>query len=508
MSFGNYINNHLASHCDLLSLRAGEEGKPNTSLTESIRTAPIFTAAAGIAVEGDETLANYTQFGLLGEQMEMIDPVSGSNTPLPATEEDGMADGRLFLNSNSPCSAFICGVQGSGKSNSLSCMLENFLLLDPQLGLLPGPLTGLVFHYDQHTIMPCEAAYLVSHVPVTVLVPPSSLAHAKQKYSEIPGAEQRLSIRALRFKEKDLNVSRMLTLMAVDRTDDKPPLYMEVVRKILRSMATSGGGFVYQKFKKILDGEDLSPGQRSPLNLRLEILESFMALKLGEIQQAKWDVSPGHLTVIDLSDPFVDEATACSLFEICLNLFLDCPVKYGRVVAVDEAHKYMSGTPSAMKFTETLLSTIRLQRHLGTRVLISTQEPTISGKLLDLCNFTLVHRFNSPEWLTFLKAHLAAAGQEDRVGLMARIVELDSGEAFLFAPSAITVPDHGTVGLESGGAESDSGCSGSKGIPNGTGQTGAGNGEAKVCKFGLRYMRVKIRKRITADGGKSVLAVE
>jgi hypothetical protein len=185
---------------------------------------------------------------------------------------------------------------------------ENYLLPSQDIGELPAPLTGLVFHYDQHMPTPCEAAYLTSHIPVTVLVPPSSLNQATALYSRLPGASGNLSVRALRLREQDLNVTRMLTLMAVDRTDEKPPLYMEIVRKILRSMANTTIGFQYKKFKKQLDNEELSPGQRSPLNLRLEILESFMAVSQQERSVDVWDIDAGRLVVVDLSDPFVDEA--------------------------------------------------------------------------------------------------------------------------------------------------------------------------------------------------------
>ena len=40
---------------------------------------------------------------------------------------------------------------------------------------------------------------------------------------------------------------------------------------------------------------------------------------------------------------------------------------------------------------------------------LATQEPTISPRLLDLCSFTLVYRFTSPDWLKVLKTHLVAA---------------------------------------------------------------------------------------------------
>ena len=189
----------------------------------------------------------------------------------------------------------------------------------------------------------------------------------------------------------------------------------------------------------------------------------------------------------------------------------------------------MTGTAAAVKFTDTILSTIRQQRHLGARILISTQEPTISTKLLDLCSFTLCHRFSSPEWLSFLKAHIAAAGQEeDRTKMMARIVALDSGEAFLFAPSGITraKSQYQNEGWEDAmgrlavaGDESGFGGEGEERAwdvdpsarsfdyaSRAAAAAGAASGGA-LEKLGLRYIKIKIRRRITVDGGMSVLAM-
>ncbi|KAF8254092.1 hypothetical protein K440DRAFT_592903 [Wilcoxina mikolae CBS 423.85] len=501
MAFTAHANSRLSAHNALLSIADPLQQTKNSAWVESIKTAPIFTSEAGKAVDADKNLPGYKEFGLLGQQIEILDSQLGTSDKGREGE-----DGRVFLNADAPHSAFICGVQGAGKSNTLGCMLENYLLPSKDIGELPAPLTGLVFHYDQHTPTPCEAAYLTSHIPVTVLVPPSSLNQATALYSELPGASGKLTVRALRLREQDLNVSRMLTLMAVDRADDKPPLYMEIVRKILRNMANSAAGFQYKKFKQQLDLEDLTPGQRCPLNLRLEILESFMAVSQLERSVDLWDIDAGRLVVVDLSDPFVDEATACSLFDICLNLFLDRPPRHGRVIALDEAHKYMTVTAAAQKFTDTLLSTIRQQRHLGTRVIISTQEPTISPKLLDLCTFTLCHRFSSPEWLGFLKAHIAAAGHEEKRAMMAGLVALDSGEAFLFAPSGIMMAKKDVLGMldvntlkivHEDGMSEDSEDDYEKSDDDGK----------RLEKFGLKYMKVKIRKRITQDGGRSVMAV-
>jgi hypothetical protein len=70
----------------------------------------------------------------------------------------------------------------------------------------------------------------------------------------------------------------------------------------------------------------------------------------------------------------------------------------------------MRDTPGAKALTEALLTVIRQQRHYGARVIISTQEPTVSPRLIDLCAVTVVHRFTSPQWFAVLRRHISAAG--------------------------------------------------------------------------------------------------
>ena len=141
----------------------------------------------------------------------------------------------------------------------------------------------------------------------------------------------------------------------------------------------------------------------------------------------------------------------------------------------------MTQTVAATAFTERLLQLIRQQRHLATRVVISTQEPTISPGLLDLCTVTIVHRFTSPEWFRVLRDHLAGvstlnepgvAEKRDVRSVFAEIVELEPGEALIFSPSAM-------LELVKGKAPR---------------------------KLGLDWLKVRIRRRLTEDGGKSILA--
>lgn len=145
---------------------------PRDSRSELAGT-PIFTEAIrqhGLMLSEQRrgTDEPFTQYGLLGA---IVSDSSGVSRP---------PDPRLFYNVAAPSSIFICGSQGSGKSHTLSCLLEN-CLLPSRANVLPNPLTGIVFHYDtffsDNSGSPCEAAYLSSNrgLRVRVLCSPTNI---------------------------------------------------------------------------------------------------------------------------------------------------------------------------------------------------------------------------------------------------------------------------------------------------------------------------------------------
>lgn len=373
----------------------------------------------------------------------------------------------------------------------------------------------------------------------------------------------------------------MLDLMAVSSIQGGGmPLYLHMVLKLLREMRLENQQdslpFNYRKFKDTLMSEDMSAGQKVPLQQRLDTLESFMVkeqtvlynsgkkgktalltinrgndwtpqvclfcfpiIVLLKMQTDTHFTLPqaGQLTIVDLSCPCITAETACSLFNMCLGLFLEQSTQIGRVVALDEAHKYMTENAESQTLTDSLLAAIRLQRHLAARVIISTQEPTISPRLLDLCSVTIVHRFSSPAWLQSLKLHLAGAsifataGQKhvptttddydepetvDEVAkagslntldeLFGRIVALRTGEALIFAPSALigisreSVDSHKPSRSSPGSSQTSSSSTifHDTGVDNTRGP--------KIIRQGHNVMHVRIRKRVTWDGGKSIMA--
>lgn len=136
--------------------------------------------------------------------------------------------------------------------------------------------------------------------------------------------------------------------------------------------------------------ESFNPAQLAGLEQRMALLNSFMNPHI----KSQTRFAESQVTIIDLSDPFIDPASACGLFEIITRLFVRADVGTGKVLVVDEAHKvcalklhylalltarlrqYLSPTKSASGLTKSLLTLTREQRHLAMRVIISTQGST------------------------------------------------------------------------------------------------------------------------------------
>ena len=219
-------------------------GNDYESYYEELKTTPLFSGDVLDSTDPEVKKAQsvpelFPQYGLLAGRVRSYSTENNSRIGENAGDTDTRVekedDPRIFLNVNPPWSAFICGSQGSGKSHTLSCMLEN-CLLESKLGKLPNPLAALVFHYDRFTSctsnQACEAAYLCSRgVPVRVLVSRTNLSQMEKVYSNLPGLPDdagRPKVIPLLFQEKHLNVERMKTLMAVNGKDGPVPLYIEV----------------------------------------------------------------------------------------------------------------------------------------------------------------------------------------------------------------------------------------------------------------------------------------
>ncbi|KAH7101548.1 P-loop containing nucleoside triphosphate hydrolase protein [Auriculariales sp. MPI-PUGE-AT-0066] len=412
------------------------------SMNQGLATTPLFTASA-LQTAG---AAVFPLRGLLG-----------------ATSDGDL----VYFNTNSPSSGVVCGVQGSGKSHTVSCLLENALVKDPRTGNLPQPLAALVFHFDeQGGDRPCEAAYLGSpaagsdtHVKrIVVLASYVNMANRHRTYAHLHNVD----VQPLLLGDADITAPRLLALMGLsDDAMENLPLYMHTILQIVREIGPEN--FSYEEFKRRIKQEKFDPKQQMMLTQRLRLLDGFVQPLSRPIRSY---FSPGDMIIVDLTDPFLNGEFASLLFDIVLSSFMgwNCPT--GKIVVLDEAHKYLTNKNSS-RLNRSIATIIRQQRHLATRVIVASQEPTvIPDTLLDLSSFVVCHRFTSPSWCSHLSRHVSTQDQS----WLQDVMNLPTGDAIVFSPAARTTETLAPLGTEA--------------------------------------LRIRIRPRLTSDGGASVMAIK
>lgn len=385
------------------------------------------------------------QYGLLGIQRESFE------------------NPRIYINTNAPFSGIISGLQGKGKSHTLSVILESCLIKNRRVGKMEQPLSAMVCHVDPQggqvieTTRPCEAVSLAMSSEeglsnscardVVVLVSPSNYGKMKQVYREVPN----VTVQPLFISEKELTATSMNTLMAIDEKETKS-LYMHKVHQVLREM---GDEFDYTTFKRIIFEEEFNSMQRSMLNMRLMLLESFLLEKVMEkagtdsesrIVTFRELLQPGRLVIVDLTDPLMDASESCAYFDILISIFTSANSSVGKLLALDEAHKFLNHSQTALALTNNLSRLIRERRHNGVRTIISTQDPTSIGEeILELSSFLILHSFQSRRWANFLQGYF---GEGEETGetvdeWLQKISTLGVGEAMIYCPDALFATDEG-----------------------------------------------------------------
>ncbi len=113
--------------------------------------------------------------------------------------------------------------------------------------------------------------------------------------------------------------------------------------------------------------------------------------------------------------------------------FRKLPVRGGKVLALDEAHKFMSGIGSDSDgLSAAIVNLVRLMRHDGMRVVVSTQSPTaLAPELLELISVAVMHRFHSQAWYEYLSKRLVLPDD-----CFQSITRLQPGQALVFASRA------------------------------------------------------------------------
>lgn len=404
----------------------------------------------------------------------------------------------VALNLEEPFCLVATGVQGSGKSHTIGTIVESCLMQMPPHINLRTPMSALVLHYDQAAVNPCECASLMrlkddvrrsllskdgvepSSLPkikkCVVLTSPSYFLQRKAMYETLPDTE----VRPLLFSFRSLDVAQLRVLMRFTSTDNQ--LYANMMMERLRAFQRRGGLPKYEDFRaditKYLDSEG-AVTQLQPFLQRLSLLdeliaesavnsekvhqlgnkslnEAYGALKLNELME------PGTMVIADISDSMLDTDAARGIFQILLENFRDFDVSHGKLCVLDEAHKYLDVNKKS-GLTESIVYTVRMMRHYGIRVAISTQSPlTLPPEVLELTKIAVCHKFFSRDWATHLAKKLPLSKS------VSDVMTLKPGEALVYAAN------HGLRVHQDPGDDPDS-----------------------------DVLKIRIRPRLTMDGGNS-----
>jgi hypothetical protein len=362
----------------------------------------------------------------------------------------------LYLNLHEPFCFAAVGVQGGGKSHTLGALLEACLVPFEEEGVsrIAQPMAALVLHYDQSPTSICEATGLVAPAQrlaampaaaggnggtpprclprerMVVLVSPTYLQQRRAFYGRY------CEVRPLLFTWSSLTADHIKRIMRVNETDNQ--LYVSSMLNILRDYQRDA---VLPSFASFLDTVaetcDIK-GQSAPLQQRLALLQSIVreapinARVAHEASDLADVCRPGSLVIVDLTDPLLSSSEANGIFQVLVEQFRTLRVGgCGKVLALDEAHKFMAGEKSD-GLSHAVVNCARLMRHDGLRLFVSTQSPlTLAPELLELVSVCAMHRFHSRDWLKYLNAKLRLPEDAFEV-----VSALQPGNALVFASRA------------------------------------------------------------------------
>jgi hypothetical protein len=349
----------------------------------------------------------------------------------------------IYLNTHEPFCLVTVGVQGAGKSHTFCSVLENCLVPVDTAIRLVAPQAALVFHFDQCQDNICEATGLAAvrgekgvsldSRRMIVLVSPTYFRQRQEVYRGL-GCE----VVPLLFSWHSLTAKQIKALMRIDESESQ--LYIALLLDKLRRYQRDGYLPHFDDFLQEIEEACPLQAQSGPLKQRLTLLETMVAESEFNrdffagvaTRRPETLFAQGTMVVCDLTDPLMSSMDANAIFQVLLEQFRTADTGgCGKVLAMDEAHKFMDGTAGGRDgLSRAIIDAARLMRHDGMRLVISTQSPkALAPELLELVSVAVVHRFHSHDWFSYLSSKIPLAP-----GHFREIRDLEPGEALLFTP--------------------------------------------------------------------------
>ncbi|UOB16652.1 ATP-binding protein [Abyssalbus ytuae] len=329
-----------------------------------------------------------TQFGLIGES------ISGRKVALD-------------LSGTNTISLF--GVQGGGKSYTIGTITEMVIKQFSHVCELPSPLAGVIFHYSESMdyepeftsmIYPNDKEREIEKLKRRYGADPSSLEDViilcpkdklKEKQAEYPSVK----VKPISFSPLELNVQDWMFLLGALGSNAN---YVKQLKAIAKKHRKNINLDVIKE--DVLSSPLFTEFERGLALQKLDFAREY----IDSSSTLKDLMYPGRLIIVDLRDEFIDKDEALGLFVIILNIFSGVKKaegkRFNKFIVFDEAHKYMDNKD----LTSNIVTTIREMRHKGVNIMIASQDPpSLPKEIIELSSVVLLHKFNSPHWLTHIK---------------------------------------------------------------------------------------------------------
>ena len=367
-------------------------------------------------------------------------------------------DNEIFINTHQPFFLLATGIQGTGKSHFLSCIIENCLIPFPfgKIITLQRPMTALILHYDRNEDAICEAKGLYNpdrnidqylkrlqmsllttmydditpYIPgdrAVILVSPTF--HAQRKTSYGPG----YNIVPLLFRWDTLTIHQIKRIICIN-FDQSHSIHTSLT-KLFRQYQRIGAIPDFQQFHEDVNTLCNFEQQRDLFEQNVCLLQSIVAesdvnkdIRDQSMDIAKACQSGKYCVIADLTDPLFTKQQVNGLFCVLMEQFRSLNTNGGKLLAIDEAHKFIDKDMSN-DFNNTVVDIARHMRRDNVRIAMCSQNPSlVCSELLELVTITALFHFHSLDWWSYLKNKLPFDDENWK-----QIVSLKSGEALLFA---------------------------------------------------------------------------
>ena len=275
--------------------------------------------------------------------------------------------------------------------------------------------------------LPFQTRLAVPHLPkekMVVLVSPSYYHQRKAFYGSY------CTVRPLLFRWHTLTADLIKRILRIKEGESQ--LYDSSILNLLRNFQRHGITFpVFIKQARDCSSLRTQVGSLAP---RLKLLEKYIAESeenadiLADSVDLLSTIKPGVLVVVDLTDPLVTPEEANGIFQVLTEQYRAAHIRGGKILALDEAHKFMDGVKSD-GLSDAIVNVVRRARHNGMRLVISSQSPrSLAPELLELVTVAVLHRFHSYDWFSYLSQKLPLCADD-----WERLMFLQPGHALVFA---------------------------------------------------------------------------